>query len=114
MTIITVLVNFVHCINCVCCLSPTDSYCVYNEFACSTGNQCIPKSFHCDGDLDCQDQTDELGCSKPTIVEPPPRTVVVSITETFILTCVAVGVPTPTVIWRLNWGHVPDKCEMTR
>lgn len=26
------------------------------------------------------------------------------------LTCTAKGIPIPTIVWRLNWGHVPDKC----
>lgn len=29
------------------------------------------------------------------------------------LTCRAVGVPTPVVVWRLNWGHIPPKCTST-
>lgn len=32
---------------------------------------------------------------------------------TFIITCKAVGIPTPEVIWRLNWGHIPEKCHTT-
>ena len=32
---------------------------------------------------------------------------------TFIINCTAIGVPTPEIVWRLNWGHVPDKCRMT-
>lgn len=92
----------------------TDSACSSFEFSCQAGNQCIPKSFHCDGEIDCQDGTDERGCSKPIVIEPPPRNVVVQILEDFTLTCAVIGVPTPTVIWRLNWGHVPSKCRMTR
>ena len=23
------------------------------------------------------------------------------------------GIPTPEIIWRLNWGCVPEKCTMT-
>ena len=23
------------------------------------------------------------------------------------------GIPTPEIVWRLNWGHVPEKCTMT-
>lgn len=26
------------------------------------------------------------------------------------ITCRATGVPVPLVVWRLNWGHVPDNC----
>jgi len=32
---------------------------------------------------------------------------------TFVINCTAMGIPTPEVIWRLNWRHVPDKCEQT-
>ena len=32
---------------------------------------------------------------------------------TFIINCTAMGVPTPQVVWRLNWGHVPSKCNQT-
>ena len=32
---------------------------------------------------------------------------------TFVINCTAMGIPTPEVIWRLNWGHVPDKCRQT-
>lgn len=33
--------------------------------------------------------------------------------ETFEITCTAVGVPTPEIVWRLNWGHIPPKCRTT-
>lgn len=33
--------------------------------------------------------------------------------HTFIINCTALGIPTPEIVWRLNWGHVPDKCSMT-
>ena len=36
----------------------------YYEWMCNSGEQCIPKSFHCDRQVDCQDQSDEIGCSK--------------------------------------------------
>lgn len=29
----------------------------------------------------------------------------------FEITCTAVGVPVPEVVWRLNWGHIPPKCR---
>lgn len=30
--------------------------------------------------------------------------------EALNLTCVATGVPVPIIVWRLNWGHVPEQC----
>lgn len=33
--------------------------------------------------------------------------------DLFIITCTAVGVPTPEIVWRLNWGHIPEKCTTT-
>jgi hypothetical protein len=36
----------------------------YSEWECASREQCIPRSFHCDGEMDCQDQSDEIGCSK--------------------------------------------------
>lgn len=49
----------------------------------------------------------------PIIIVSPPPTVIVEIGHTFIINCTALGVPTPEIVWRLNWGHVPDKCSMT-
>lgn len=37
----------------------------------------------------------------------------INIGTTIVINCTAVGVPTPEVVWRLNWGHVPSKCTMT-
>ncbi|CAL4087148.1 unnamed protein product, partial [Meganyctiphanes norvegica] len=92
---------------------PLDGSCRYNEFTCNSGNQCIPKSFHCDGETDCQDDSDEIGCSKPQVIEPPCRETIVVRGETFTMECRAIGMPMPTIIWRLNWGHVPNTCTMT-
>ena len=40
------------------------SPCRHDEFQCQSLNQCIPRSFHCDMELDCQDRSDEIGCCK--------------------------------------------------
>ncbi len=63
--------------------------------------------------MDCQDQSDEVGCRSPVIVVSPPPRVSVDVGMTFVINCTAVGVPTPQIVWRLNWGHVPDKCQQT-
>jgi hypothetical protein len=47
------------------------------------------------------------------IQTPPPPMVLASIGDVLTITCTAVGVPTPEVVWRLNWGHLPSKCSMT-
>jgi len=47
----------------------------------------------------------------PLPIRPPPQSVSLLEYEVLELTCVATGTPTPTIVWRLNWGHVPDKCE---
>ncbi|XP_046437149.1 basement membrane-specific heparan sulfate proteoglycan core protein-like isoform X37 [Daphnia pulex] len=96
-----------------CKPSPPGSPCRHDEFQCQSLNQCIPRSFHCDMELDCQDRSDEIGCSKPTILIPPPPMININIGTTIVINCTAVGVPTPEVVWRLNWGHVPSKCTMT-
>ncbi|XP_045509969.1 basement membrane-specific heparan sulfate proteoglycan core protein isoform X5 [Colias croceus] len=95
---------------------PSDPYqqCSRVEFACATQNQCIPRSFHCDGQSDCFDKSDELGCAPVHVTRPPaPANVRLNPGDTLTLVCEAVGVPTPLISWRLNWGHVPEKCTST-
>ncbi|XP_059491072.1 basement membrane-specific heparan sulfate proteoglycan core protein isoform X8 [Neocloeon triangulifer] len=96
-----------------CKENPPGSACRYNEFQCRSNRQCIPKSFHCDGQNDCLDGSDELGCRAPEITKMPPPLVALDIGAVLTITCTAIGVPTPEVSWRLNWGHVPEKCVQT-
>lgn len=95
-----------------CATASPDSNCSGREYQCQSG-QCIPKSFECDSHPDCMDRSDEIGCIKPTVSQPPAPMVYLKPGETFNITCKAVGVPTPLVLWRLNWGHVPEKCTST-
>lgn len=44
-------------------------------------------------------------------MRPPPPMVNLEIGDLFVVTCTAVGIPVPEVVWRLNWGHIPDKCS---
>ncbi|XP_043520195.1 basement membrane-specific heparan sulfate proteoglycan core protein isoform X7 [Frieseomelitta varia] len=96
-----------------CTPNPPGSPCRYTEYACASHDQCIPKSYHCDLERDCIDGSDEVGCSPVYIVRPPPPMIILSQGEILIITCTAIGVPTPVINWRLNWGHVPPKCTMT-
>ncbi|XP_016982302.1 basement membrane-specific heparan sulfate proteoglycan core protein isoform X20 [Drosophila rhopaloa] len=92
-----------------CDPEPSASPCRSSEFQCRSGH-CIPKSFQCDELPDCTDGSDEVGCRVPVPIRRPPPSVALLEYETLDLTCVADGTPTPTIVWRLNWGHVPDKC----
>ncbi|XP_072040765.1 basement membrane-specific heparan sulfate proteoglycan core protein-like [Amphiura filiformis] len=89
-----------------CPTAPPGAPCQANEFQCLTGDQCVYKAFQCDGDMDCVDRSDEVACSPPTVTRPPNTPVTVTIGDTVILTCEAVGVPTPLISWRLNWGPI--------
>uniref|UniRef100_A0A4X2MBM1 Basement membrane-specific heparan sulfate proteoglycan core protein n=1 Tax=Vombatus ursinus TaxID=29139 RepID=A0A4X2MBM1_VOMUR len=85
-----------------------EEVCGPTEFRCVSTNTCIPSSFHCDDESDCPDRSDEFGCMPPQVVTPPQESVQVSRGQTVTFTCVAIGVPTPIINWRLNWGHIPS------
>ncbi|XP_061661944.1 SCO-spondin-like [Syngnathoides biaculeatus] len=44
------------------------SACWSYEFSCATGGQCIPQTWHCDGESDCLDGSDEQQC--PSLCGP--------------------------------------------
>ncbi|KAK6175562.1 hypothetical protein SNE40_014001 [Patella caerulea] len=87
--------------------------CRADEYNCLSGDQCVPASYQCDGELDCQDRSDEIGCSAPTVRKPPRADVEVEVGGEFSIFCEAVGVPTPLIVWRLNWGHIPTGQRVT-
>ncbi|XP_055911049.1 basement membrane-specific heparan sulfate proteoglycan core protein isoform X7 [Eupeodes corollae] len=93
-----------------CDAEPTGSSCRYDEFQCRSGH-CIPKSFHCDDTNDCKDASDEIGCTAPAVIVKPKALERLPVGGFLNITCRAAGVPTPVIVWRLNWGHVPEKCE---
>lgn len=86
--------------------------CRYDEYQCRSG-QCIPKAFHCDTTPDCTDRSDEVGCTAPVIITPPPPSISLDVGTILNITCRATGIPVPLVVWRLNWGHIPEKCTTT-
>ncbi|XP_041062394.1 basement membrane-specific heparan sulfate proteoglycan core protein isoform X1 [Carcharodon carcharias] len=81
--------------------------CAPEQFVCVSTQTCIPASYQCDEEADCPDRSDEFGCTPPQVITPPQETVMVKRGATITLTCVAAGVPTPIITWRLNWGHIP-------
>ncbi|XP_025082607.1 basement membrane-specific heparan sulfate proteoglycan core protein-like isoform X8 [Pomacea canaliculata] len=87
--------------------------CRTDQFMCQRGDQCVPSSYQCDGEMDCQDRSDEIGCVVPTIIKPPVPEIDVELNGTFTIYCEAVGVPTPLIVWRQNWGNIPSGDRVT-
>ncbi|XP_036802895.1 basement membrane-specific heparan sulfate proteoglycan core protein isoform X14 [Oncorhynchus mykiss] len=81
--------------------------CAPEQFVCLSDRTCIPSSYQCDEEPDCPDRSDEFGCTPPTVTNPPEESIEAERGETVTFNCVAVGVPTPIITWRLNWGHIP-------
>uniref|UniRef100_A0A182NMJ9 Basement membrane-specific heparan sulfate proteoglycan core protein n=1 Tax=Anopheles dirus TaxID=7168 RepID=A0A182NMJ9_9DIPT len=92
-----------------CSTLASDASCHYAEYQCHSG-QCIPKSFQCDTHPDCLDKSDEVDCMVPSVIQPPPPSLMISAGGILNITCRATGVPVPQILWRLNLGHVPPKC----
>ncbi|XP_057175223.1 basement membrane-specific heparan sulfate proteoglycan core protein isoform X6 [Triplophysa rosa] len=87
--------------------------CAPEQFACLSDRTCIPASYQCDEEPDCPDRSDEYGCAPPTVTVPPEESITVSRGDTVTFTCTAIGVPTPIITWRLNWGHLPVNNRVT-
>ncbi|KAM4611104.1 basement membrane-specific heparan sulfate proteoglycan core protein [Polymixia lowei] len=81
--------------------------CAPEQFVCLSDRTCIPASYQCDEEPDCPDRSDEYGCTPPSVTSPPEESIQAARGETVTFTCQAVGVPTPIITWRLNWGHIP-------
>jgi hypothetical protein len=80
------------------------SICKSTEFHCGAGF-CINKSYQCDGEPDCDNESDEKDCSKPIVIKPPTTEIHALIGSDITLDCEAVGNPIPVISWRKNWGH---------
>ncbi|MGH0151147.1 UNVERIFIED_CONTAM: hypothetical protein FKN15_057920 [Acipenser sinensis] len=87
--------------------------CAPDQFICVTDRVCIPASYQCDEEADCSDRSDEYGCTPPQVTSPPEETITAVRGETVTFSCSAVGVPTPIITWRLNWGHIPASARIT-
>ncbi|XP_077368176.1 basement membrane-specific heparan sulfate proteoglycan core protein isoform X8 [Festucalex cinctus] len=84
-----------------------DDRCAPEQFECLSDRTCIPASYQCDEEPDCPDRSDEYGCTPPSVTSPPEESIQAARGATVTFTCRAVGVPTPIITWRLNWGHIP-------
>ncbi|CAJ0956021.1 unnamed protein product [Ranitomeya imitator] len=91
---------------------PSDM-CGPDQFVCVQSRTCIPASYQCDEEADCLDRSDEIGCSPPQVITPPEESIMASRGDTVRFTCVAIGIPTPIITWRLNWGHIPTSSRVS-
>ncbi|KAM5132244.1 basement membrane-specific heparan sulfate proteoglycan core protein [Mantella aurantiaca] len=91
---------------------PSDT-CAPEQFVCVQSRICIPASYQCDEEADCPDRSDEVGCSPPQVITPPEESILASRGDAVRFTCVAIGIPTPIITWRLNWGHIPTSSRVT-
>ncbi|XP_066527292.1 basement membrane-specific heparan sulfate proteoglycan core protein [Hoplias malabaricus] len=87
--------------------------CAPEQFVCLSNRACIPASYQCDEEPDCEDRSDEYGCAPPTVTSPPEESISAVRGQTVTFTCTAVGVPTPIITWRLNWGHIPGSSRIS-
>jgi len=51
--------------------------------------------------------------AQPTITVPPPGELTAHHGDTVLISCEARGIPTPLIVWRLNFGHVADPPRVT-
>jgi len=49
----------------------------------------------------------------PTITVAPPGELTAQHGDTVVISCEATGIPTPLIVWRLNFGHVGDPPRVT-
>ncbi|XP_061075721.1 basement membrane-specific heparan sulfate proteoglycan core protein-like isoform X2 [Conger conger] len=87
--------------------------CAPEQFVCLSDHTCIPASYQCDEEPDCADRSDEVDCTPPVVTTAPEELISVPRGGMVTFTCLAVGVPTPIITWRLNWGHIPTSSRIT-
>ncbi|EDS37079.1 conserved hypothetical protein [Culex quinquefasciatus] len=66
----------------------------------------VSETFRCDSFRHCLDGSDEQGCQEAQFVQLPPENVTLTVGDLLNLTCVASGVPAPSIDWKMN-GKLP-------
>ncbi|VDN96155.1 unnamed protein product [Rodentolepis nana] len=78
------------------------------QFECRGGGL-IPLAYQCDGQPDCPSGDDEYNCRRPSIyAENFTSRYEVRRGQNLVIECDVVGVPPPTIVWRYNWGCLPQ------
>ncbi|CAH8632479.1 unnamed protein product [Dicrocoelium dendriticum] len=91
------------------CPNPAVARCDGSMFTCQGGFRRIPLAYVCDKDQDCPYGEDERNCAAPTIQTSGEYRYPVRSGGQVILTCRVTGHPLPRVIWRFNWGCLPEE-----
>lgn len=83
--------------------------CGNTKFSCESSNYEISMSFVCDKDQDCSYGEDERNCAPPMIQATQNYRYPTRVGDTVTMECRVSGFPPPHVIWRFNWGCLPDE-----
>ncbi|VDM32229.1 unnamed protein product [Hydatigera taeniaeformis] len=79
------------------------------RYDCSSDGRRVPLAYQCDGQPDCPNGEDEINCMRPTIYsEGWVSRYEVRRGQNLEIECEVLGVPPPAIIWRFNWGCLPE------
>ncbi|KAM3183920.1 hypothetical protein ACTXT7_009401 [Hymenolepis weldensis] len=85
-----------------------DMRCGRAQFECSTGTR-VPLAYQCDGQPDCRSGDDEHNCMRPSIYADNFTSRYEMLRgQNLVIECEVVGVPPPAIVWRYNWGCLPQ------
>ena len=82
----------------------------FTLWQCADQRQCVQRSWLCADDrehVQCNDQSD-YNCEGPRVIQPPIKENFIPHGETLRCRCSTTGKPFPMIVWRYNWGHLPD------
>ncbi|KAM7543200.1 hypothetical protein Aperf_G00000009526 [Anoplocephala perfoliata] len=83
--------------------------CGSTVFECPGNGSRIPLAYQCDSQPDCPRGEDELNCLRPTIyAENWTSRYEAHRGQDLVIECEVVGNPPPAIIWRYNWGCLPQ------